>query len=130
MQSFTLRSHRGRNRDTGEFTERVREMSSQLSYYIHYLCIYPSAHKQLRRHLPTPFHEFSCSISLRILILSRDTSYTITAPPPKSNNWLNSILYVTTSITHQYYRGIHEKGSGDVVSAVCVQRDRKIVYIV
>ena len=28
------------------------------------------------------------------------------------------------------YRGIHEKGMGDVVSAVCVQRDRKIVYVV
>ena len=26
--------------------------------------------------------------------------------------------------------GIHEKGWGDVVSAVCVQRDRYIVYIV
>ena len=28
------------------------------------------------------------------------------------------------------YRGIHEKGSGDVFSSVFVQRDRWIVYIV
>ena len=28
------------------------------------------------------------------------------------------------------YRGLHKKGSGDVVSAVCVQRNRLIVYIV
>ena len=28
------------------------------------------------------------------------------------------------------YRGIHEKDSEDVVSAVCVQRDRSIFYIV
>ena len=28
------------------------------------------------------------------------------------------------------YREIHEKGSGDVVPAVCVQRDRWIVYLV
>jgi len=29
-----------------------------------------------------------------------------------------------TSELSVLYRGIHEKGSGDVVSAVCVQRDR------
>ena len=29
-----------------------------------------------------------------------------------------------------FYRGIHKKGSDDVVSAVCVQRGRYIMYIV
>ena len=44
---------------TGEFTERVREMSSQLFFALY---IYPSAHKQLTRHLPDPFRELPSSI--------------------------------------------------------------------
>ena len=42
---------------TGEFTERVRELSSQLCVTLYTLYIYPSApaHKQLRRHLPKHF---------------------------------------------------------------------------
>ena len=46
---------------TGEFTKRVREMSSQLLVTLYSLSIYPSAHKQLRRHLPNPFCEFHWS---------------------------------------------------------------------
>ena len=42
----------------GEFTKRVREMSSQLFVTLYTLSIYPFAHKQLRRHLPNPFREF------------------------------------------------------------------------
>ena len=40
--------------DKGEFTKRIREMSSQLSVTLYTLSIYPSAHKQLRRDLPNP----------------------------------------------------------------------------
>ena len=40
---------------TGEFMKRVREISSQLFATLYTLDIYPSAHKQLRRHLPNPF---------------------------------------------------------------------------
>ena len=48
--------------------ERVREMSSQLFVSLYTLSIYPSAHKQLRRHLPNPFREFPC-ITIQILCL-------------------------------------------------------------
>ena len=41
-------------KDTWDFKKRVREMSSQLFVT---LSIYPSAHEQLRRHLPNPFRE-------------------------------------------------------------------------
>ena len=47
---------------TEEFRKRVKEMSSQLfvtQYSIY--AIYPSAHKQLRQHLPNPFREFPCT---------------------------------------------------------------------
>ena len=44
----------------GGIHEVVRKMSSQLCVTLHILSIYPSSHKQLRRHSPNPFHEFSC----------------------------------------------------------------------
>ena len=47
----------------GEFTKRVREKSSQLFVALYTLSIYPSAHNQLRRHLPKPFREFPCTIA-------------------------------------------------------------------
>ena len=40
---------------TGEFRQRVREMLSDLFVTLYTLSIYPSAHKQLRRHLPKTF---------------------------------------------------------------------------
>ena len=45
---------------TGENTKRVREMSSNLFVLLYTPSIYPSAHKQLRRHIPNPFREFPC----------------------------------------------------------------------
>ena len=42
---------------TGEFTKRVREMSSQLFFTLYTLSEYSSAHKQLRRFIPNTFHE-------------------------------------------------------------------------
>ena len=45
------------------FTKRVREMSSQLFVTLYALCIYPSTHKQLGRHLPKPFCKFPCRSS-------------------------------------------------------------------
>ena len=47
----------------GEFTKRVQEMSSWLfvTLYTLYVSIYPSANKQLRRHLPNPFHKIPSS---------------------------------------------------------------------
>ena len=63
-QTFTNeagdRETQRRPTNTGEFTKRVREMSSQLSVTLYTQSIYPSAHKQLRRHLPNPFREFPC----------------------------------------------------------------------
>ena len=44
--------------NTGEFTKRVLETSYQLFVTLCTLFIYPSAYKQLRRHLPNPFREF------------------------------------------------------------------------
>ena len=38
-----------------------REMLSQQLHYMYTLYIYPSAHNQLRRHLPNPFLDFPCS---------------------------------------------------------------------
>ena len=49
---------------TGEFTKMVREMSSQLFVIPNKLSIYPSAHKQLRRHLPNPLREFPCILRI------------------------------------------------------------------
>ena len=46
----------------GEFTTRVREMSSQLFVT---LSIYPSAQKQLRRNLPTAFCVLPSTTSLK-----------------------------------------------------------------
>ena len=45
---------------TREFTKRIREMSSQLFVTLCILSTYPSAHNQLRRHLPNFFCEFPC----------------------------------------------------------------------
>ena len=45
----------------GNSQKRVREMSSQMFVTLYTLSIYPSAHKQLRRHLPNLFREFPCS---------------------------------------------------------------------
>ena len=50
---------------TGEFTKRVWEMQSQLFVTLYTLSIYPSAQKQLRRHLPNHFREFPCTTQLR-----------------------------------------------------------------
>ena len=36
----------------------VRDMSPQVFVILYTLYIYPSAHKQLRRHIPNPFREF------------------------------------------------------------------------
>ena len=56
---------------TGELTKRVLELSSQLLVTLYTLSIYPSAHKQLRRHPSNPFCEFPCirSFFLPILII-------------------------------------------------------------
>ena len=51
-----------------EFTKRVLEMSSQLFVTLYTPSIHPSAHKQLRRHLPNPFCEFPFIIKLISLI--------------------------------------------------------------
>ena len=44
---------------TGDFTKKVREMSSQLFVTLYTLSIYTSAQKQLSRHLPNLFRELS-----------------------------------------------------------------------
>ena len=44
----------------GEFVKRVWEVSSLLCVTLYTLSIYPSANKQLRRHLPNPFCKFPC----------------------------------------------------------------------
>ena len=47
------------NLSTVELMKRVREMSSQLFVTLYTLdLLYPSAHKQLRRHLLNPFRVF------------------------------------------------------------------------
>ena len=51
---------RKQNFATGEFTTRLRMMTSQLFVTLYTLSIHPSAHKLLRRHLPNPFREFPC----------------------------------------------------------------------
>ena len=48
--------------NTGEFMKRVRDMSSHLFVTLYTLSTYPSAHKELRRHLQNPFRKFPCSI--------------------------------------------------------------------
>ena len=52
----------------GEFTKRVREMSSLRFVTLYTLSSYPSAHKQLRRYLPNPFREFPSWISIYLCI--------------------------------------------------------------
>ena len=49
------RAHLYYRQTTGEFTKRVREMSSQLPVTLYSLSIYTSSYKQLRRHLPCTF---------------------------------------------------------------------------
>ena len=49
-----------KKQSTGEFTKSVREMLSQLFVMLYMLSIFPSAHKQLRQHLPNTFCEFPC----------------------------------------------------------------------
>ena len=39
------------------------------------------------------------------------------------------LILVQKAVNEAIYRGLHEKGIEDVFSAVCVQRDRYIVYI-
>ena len=65
--SFDFLSNKNIGLNTEEFTKRVREMSSQLSVTLHTLYIYPSARKQLRRHLQNPFREVPC-IWLHLLL--------------------------------------------------------------
>ena len=52
--------------NTGEFTKRVREMSSQPSVTLYALSIIPSAHKELRQHLQNPFRKFPSSILVKL----------------------------------------------------------------
>ena len=52
---------------TGEFKKRVRDMSSYLFVTLYTLFIYPSAHKQLRRHLSNPFRKVPCTILVHTL---------------------------------------------------------------
>ena len=53
---------------TGEFTKRFWEVLSQLFVTLLTISIYPSANKQLRRHLPNSFRELPCISAIRLIL--------------------------------------------------------------